>query len=274
MTLNKRLALRATGVLLAVGLAVPMLAAAQQDRPVRSAGEVKAAVNFCTQLSKRPAAQRFAAQLQQKEQNLARRRTEFQGAVQGTRNGRDAKLDAMRNTQDKKRTEAATRLMGKARNDAQKAAVSAFDAAIAAALTTRREAVNAANAAFRKGLDEARISRKTAVDAAVKTFKEAVTAAEAKAKTDCAADGADAAKIREAMTASISAARRQMQTAVQAAEKVGSQVSDLTKTRNDALRAAQDAFKTAVEKARNDFKAAVVAAAPAETPEGEADSSS
>jgi len=90
---------------------------------------------------------------------------------------------------------------------------------------------------------------------AVATFKSSVDAAVTKAKTDCDA-GVTPATARQTFTASVKTAKDKLRSYIQALDKIGPQVEALAKTRNDAVRAANQTFKTTLEQAQATLKAA------------------
>lgn len=250
---------RAAVVALVANMLLPLAAAAQTTSPRTTAGADR---GFCALLTRTDAA-RPVQQLADQEQKLSAKRAERDLRMTARRSQQDSKLAEVRAANDAKRSDHVDKLLELAQTDAHKQAVAAFQAALDAAMSARRAAVDKAQQDFKSGVDAAISARKSAADAAVKAFKDALTAAEAKAKTDCAATGADQAKIREAFRASVESARTQLKTALQAAEKLGPQVSTLAQTKNAAVKKAMDDFKAAAETARTNLKAAFAAVKPA-----------
>jgi len=156
---------------------------------------------------------------------------------------------------DENRAEHYSKLEDKATTDSQKQAVAAFKAAVEAAIATRKATVDAAIPTFRQGVDAAIASRKSAADTAVNAFKNSVDAANTKAKTDCAG-GIDPKTVRQNLQTGLKAARQKLTSDIKELDKIESTVQSLIAVRKDALNKALLDFKTAVEKAKNDLKAA------------------
>jgi hypothetical protein len=213
--------------------------------------------NFCTALSARPAAERFADKVAEREQRLAAKRSEIDKRMGERRGERDLRLEKLRVAQDAKRGEAVARLQAKFTSEEQKTAILAFQSAVQAAAEVRRAAVDAANKTFRKGVDEAKVARKAAVDSAVDKFQGDMKAAEDAAKASCGSAEADQTAVRETLRAAVEEARSDMRTAVQAAAKVGPDAAKLNETRRAAVEKAVADWKAAVEQARVDLKAAL-----------------
>ncbi len=250
---------RAAVLALAANMILPLAAAAQTNEPRRAGA---ACPGFCALLT-REGANRPSQLLAGREQKLGEKRAERDQRMAQRRSQHETRLAELRAANDAKRADRVGSLLDKAQADAQKQAVAAFQAALDAAMNARRAAVDQAQQDFKSGIDAAIAARKSAADAAVKAFQDALAAAEAKAKADCAAAGVDSAAIREALRVAVESARAQLRTALLAAEKVGPQVSELTKTRNEAVRKAMETFKAAAETARTALKTAFAASNPA-----------
>jgi hypothetical protein len=250
---------RATGAVLAVSVLLPLAALAQTNAPLRPGG---GQLNFCTLISSQGVSDRATQRLADKEAKLKATRDARDLKLSERRQERDSKLAEARDNADSKHTEVVNKLLAKATTDEQKEAVIAFQTAVQAAVTAKRSAIDQARNDFKLGVDNAIAMRKSSMDAAVKTFSDEVTSAESKAKADCAVSGADAAKIREAFRASVEASRAKIKEAVQSAQKVGATAASLNDTRKQAFDNAQNVFRSAMEKARTDLRAAFAAAKP------------
>ena len=169
---------------------------------------------------------------------------------------RDLKLEKHRADAEEKRGEQFIRLQAKATTDAQKAAVTAYQNAMTAAIKARKTAVDAAMKAFRDGVDKIIASRKTSLNAIVSSYRNAVDAAIARAKADCAT-GVTPETVRTTFKARMEAARVKMQTDRKALDKSGSQIEALTKIRKTAVEKAMSDFKATAESARIALKAAL-----------------
>ncbi|TSC91722.1 MAG: Uncharacterized protein CEN90_186 [Parcubacteria group bacterium Licking1014_17] len=156
---------------------------------------------------------------------------------------------------DAKRAEKIALLESKASTDAQKVAVTVFKTALNNAIAARRTAINAAMKVFQDGVKQAVESRKNSVEALVANFKASAEAALQKAKNSCAA-GTDSKTVRQTYLNDMKAARDAFQNGKQSLDKIGDEISNLAKVRNQAVQAAADAFKTAVEQARQQLKTA------------------
>lgn len=227
-------------------LASPLFVSAVQ-RPVKSSsGFCSTAANVRTQLN---------TKLGQLETKRGQKRTEISDRLKQRHDQREVDKQTSRNQAKSKFEKNLTRIEDLATTDAQKAAVAAFKAAIEQALATRKAAVDAAMQTFRTSQSALVTQRQDAIKSATMAYKDAVATATAKAQSDCAA-GIDAATVRSTFVASIKAAKDKFQSEVTALDKIGQQVKDLTKTRNDAVKAANQVFKTAMEQARDTLKAA------------------
>jgi hypothetical protein len=195
------------------------------------------------------------ARLTDRESRYAKNYSDRLSNVDSREQKQNDRLVAARTKQDEGRIEQYGKLEGRAKTDAQKAAVIAYESAINSAKATRRAAVDAAVSTFRTSLDSAIASRKSQVDASLNTFKTSVNAALEKAKADCTS-GVDMKTVRATLKSSLDAARTKLESDRKAIDKLGDVVSPLAKTRNAAVDAAVKNFKTAADAA----KAALVAA--------------
>ena len=172
------------------------------------------------------------------------------------RDDHDAKLNDSREKQDERRAEMYMKLEALAKTDAQKAAVETFKETVEKAVDNRREAINEAIDAFRKDVDTLVASKKTTVNGSVDVFQSSVKAAFEKAKTDCA-NGTDPKTVRETLAKSLQDARAQLQENRKSFESVNASVPALATAKKTAIEKARQDFKTTMEKARADLKAAL-----------------
>ncbi len=78
----------------------------------------------------------------------------------------------------------------------------------------------------------------------------------AKAKADCASESA-VETARATFITTVKTAKDKLKTDIKALEKNGTQIAALTKTRNEAIRAANQDFKAKLKTARETLKAAL-----------------
>jgi hypothetical protein len=239
----------------------PAMASAQvMNRQARLEAKKSPAVvakGFCARVASAPPAERAGSLLADHQKKLKTRRDEVSSFVASRRTSRDGALVQSRGQLKGRRDAALAKMTDKATTPEQQVAVEAFKAAADAAAQARQAAIDAAIKTFRDGLDKARADRQTAVDAALKTFAEAVKATEDKAKVDCGVAGTDPEQVRTAMRTSIEAARTTLRQSIKQAEKVGEAAPALGEARRVAFDKALADYKTALEKAKTDFKAAV-----------------
>jgi hypothetical protein len=167
----------------------------------------------------------------------------------------DKRLADSRLTADQKRADAIAKLNGKNLTDAEKAAVAAFQATVNQAVSTRRSAIDAAITAYRTSLDQALAGRVNNVDEATSTYATAVQAAYAKAYSDCQAK-VSSKTIRTNLNAALKSARQAFTANRQTLTKLQSIIAPLAKTRQQAITAAESAFKSAITAATATLKAA------------------
>lgn len=261
MTFAKRLQIIAAAAMLAVVAVSPAVGLAQGiPKPVRiQAAEFapNTEKGFCSRLLAAKAEERVFAHLEQMQVKLKARRGEVGSFVASRRSSRDAALSKSRGQLESRREAAFSRMDEVASAPAQKEAVTAFRAAVQAAIGARQAALDKALQEFRTGLDKARADRQAAVDAAVGDFAKAVKAAEEKAKADCALKDADSEVVRAAMRTSIETARQTMKDGVRGAEKLGEQVPALAQVRQAAFEKALNDYRQAINDAKTQFKSAV-----------------
>jgi len=137
--------------------------------------------------------------------------------------------------------------------DEQKKAVDDFEAAVKAALALRRSAVDSAMNNFREGVKNAIGKRKTDADQSIAEFDAERQSSFQKAQTACAS-GANAQAASKALHAYLQAAKTKLHASMKSLENVGNTVSQLAAARKQAVEKAHDDFKAAMEKARVDLK--------------------
>jgi plastocyanin len=241
-------------------VALPVLAETTTNRtstPKRP--ETRPAENFCTRLEN--ASTKLDSAMADKSKKLDEQNTANAGKLEKSRSDRDEKTTQQQTDADKKLANRFAQMQGKAKNDAQKAALDKFQAAMTAAINARKAAFDSARTTFRTGVDAAMAARKAGMQTAATAFQTALKDAEAKAKSDCAG-GVAPATARATFQASVKAAREKFAADRKAVEKLTANLKTLAATRKAALTKARADFKAAVEKATKDLKAALAAAKP------------
>lgn len=166
----------------------------------------------------------------------------------------DSDIEEFRTARDTNIEAHFSKLEERATTDDQKQAVSDFEAAMKAAIEARRDAIDAARNAFRDAVKSAIGERNQALEESIASFKNAVSAAVSKAKSDCSG-GTSAQQARTALKASVKAAHDEF-VADRKVAKVGDEVSELAKARNEAITKAMSDFRQAVEDATGKLKEA------------------
>jgi len=219
----------------------------------QNANDSQKAKGFCNLISN--LASKFDQRITDRETKLKEKRAEITNRIAERWDKRDEKLAEKRAKWDTNREEHFEKLEEKAETDEQKQAFLVFKQAVTAAIAARRAAINEAIDDFRRGVEQAKIDRKSAADALRNTFRNSIRAAFEKAKTDCDA-GVDAATIRTNFRAEVKAAKEKFESDRQELEKLQTSMETLINTRKGAIKKAIDDFKTTMETAKTDFKAA------------------
>ena len=209
---------------------------------------------FCERLS--DFSSRVDQRIISRDAKLGEKRDEIAGRIEERRSERDGRLEEKRGKWDENRAEHFAKLEEKAQTDEQKQAVLVFVKAIEEAIKARRLAIDKAIEDFRRAVEEAKAARKTAVDGAVSNYKNAVKTAFEKAKTDCGQEGVDTETIRENLRIDLKTARENFIKERQEIEKLKTQMEGLIIAKREAIKKAIDEFKTALDQAKEDLKAA------------------
>ena len=208
--------------------------------------------NFCAKIANNKLDQQIATKVSRLQSDYQDRQTKItkKRAEQATNlSDKQAQWDASS-------AQRFAKLQAKAETDAEKAAVAKFIAAINAAVKIRRSAVAAAGDIFRVGVDRAILARRSALITVLDSYYKAVKAALDKAKTDCAATGANDATVRTAFVANMKTAQTKLQTEKTNVDKLGETIQKLVDTKKAALAKAVADFKVAVEAARIELEKA------------------
>lgn len=169
---------------------------------------------------------------------------------------RGERIDDRRQTFDDRREAQFKKLDDRAQTDAQKQAVSAFRSALETALEAKRSSIDSARIAYQQGLQKLIESRNADLVSAAQTLRAQTEAAFSQAQTDCAAN-ADAKTIRENLQTAVKAAREQFQNQGQNLKSYHDQIKTLQDSRDQAFKKAAANFQAAIEKAKNELKAAL-----------------
>lgn len=157
---------------------------------------------------------------------------------------------------DRTRTADFTQLQTKATTSSERAAVQTYITAVNAAVNTRRAAYDAARHTFRISLASAISTRRTTVAAQESAFQTAVTTAFNTAQAGCTANPSNGASLRTALINSLRAARQTFQTDRKDDATIGSQIQQFIAARKAAFQAADTAFETVLQAARQALQAA------------------
>ena len=167
----------------------------------------------------------------------------------------DAKLAALRTQWDSNRSAQFTALEAKAMTDAQKKAVTDFEATTKTAISVRRAAIDAAMSTFRVGVKNLIGTREQGVSGDRTAFEAAIKAAYDTVQADCQKN-VDPATVKTNLKNAIVAARSKFKLDKQAVPKVGADIQALIATRKQAVEKALADFKTTMETARASLKKA------------------
>src|SRR3989344_2152650 len=208
---------------------------------------------FCTRFIEN--ASQISARLDERSGKIDERQDNRLKRLEEKRTKRDQLLEGKRDGGDERRVQMYAKLLEKADTDAEKAAVEKFKTTVEAAIKTRRTAVDAAITSFRTSVENTVSGRQSGIDSVKKKFTSATNAALAEAKASCE-KGTDAKTVREEFLSDMQAAREALQSDRQASDKVVGQVKALAKTRQTSLEKAFTDFRTTLEAAQKELKAA------------------
>ncbi len=215
-------------------------------------GATEAKDPFCkniTQLS-----DRILTRFESAKDKIQTRQTEILDQIGKNRQSREDRLAEARSQWDQRRAQQFQAMLKKADTDQRKKVVAAFQQAIETAVKAKRDAISVAKDQYLEDFDALIAVRdKQANDAAGK-YGAAVKAAFSSANSGCAA-GNDAKVIRQELVDALKAAKEEFRIERAALGKTG--VDAIREKRDKTVKAAQDEFKAAIEKTRQDLKAAL-----------------
>ncbi len=237
-----------TGLLLFSIFLSPSIAFAQEKK-VR-APESK---NFCSRVDSIGA--KIAEQVSGRTVKVAEKRTERLAKLADDRSKRDEKRATSWGAHDVSRDARIQALRSRAGNETQKNAVAQFESAVKRAVEKRRIAINAAVQTYRAGIDGLVSGRMANIDGSSTTLKQAIEKAIAAAKIACTGPNPDADGIRTTFTSTVKRAHDIYQS-TRSESAIRTEITILTDIRKRSVDAAVLQFKTDIEKATHDLKAA------------------
>jgi hypothetical protein len=208
--------------------------------------------NFCIRLKQDHT--QVSNRLATGEKQLREKKTEVQGKLKERRTERQAKIQEKRSITLGKAEESLKKLETNATPE-QKAAIAEFRASHKEAQEIRKMAVDNAMLAYKTALDKLFAERHTAAQTVTIAFKNSMNQALQKAKADCAT-GVEQSTIKATLNASVKAAQEKFKLDRKSIEKPGQDVELLVKTRNEAVRKANEDFKATMKTAHEKLKAA------------------
>ncbi|HEV8601221.1 MAG TPA: hypothetical protein VGQ87_01330 [Patescibacteria group bacterium] len=229
-------------------LASPLFALAANEKSTAASN-----TGFCSGVSN--IGSQLNAKLTQLETERGQNQTGILAQLKQRQDQRDQDEQKLRDNAKTRFEDDTSQIEASATTDAEKAAVATFKSTVESAMTTRKAAVDAAMQTFKTAQQQLVGTRQDAIKTAVTAYKNAVAAAITKAQLDCTAHVASAT-VRQTFLSNLKTARTTFQEAIQGLDKIGQQMKILAQTRNEAVRAANQAFKATVEQARQTLKAA------------------
>ena len=201
--------------------------------------------NFCSNIVERMGERQedFA----ERQSQFTEKKTEQVAARKEEREENDTELAEKRALALDRRERMYQNLMNKAETDEEKAAVTQFQNAVEKAVADRQAAIDAAKGAFRNGVDAARASRQADGSQALAAFKNDMQQALSQAKADCEA-GKEQSEVRQAYQEALVSARTELKE-TRAKNGLGETVSQLAKTRTEAVKKALTDYRSALETA-------------------------
>jgi hypothetical protein len=237
-----------TTVLLFSFVFSPSFAFAQEKRP--RAFENK---GFCSRVD--TIGSKLVEQVSVKTVKVSDKRTERLAKLADDRSQRDEKRAMSWSTHDISRDVRIEALEKRADTDAKKAAVMQFETAIKSAVEKRRIAVATAVKTYRLGVDALVGGKMANIDGSSSTLKQALDTALSSAKTACVGVNPDGELIRTTFTAAIKQAH-DVYKATRSEATIRSEIARLADARKRAVDTAVLQFKSDMEKAAQDLKAA------------------
>ena len=217
--------------------------------------EEKKLENICEQVSK--LSDNFNRKVSEQEAEIKTRQENRLTRWSERMGGFDVKMEERRSDWDENREEQVAGLRERTENEEQEAAVNSFEAAVKAAVATRRAAMDKALEAFRAGVKNVIGTRKSQIDQLVTASASARNEAIKKAAEACT-NGANSETVRATLRTSLQGAQTKIKADRQSMERINTEIKALTETRRQAVEKAQTDFQAAMEKARVELKKAFV----------------
>lgn len=244
---NRIISVAFSGVIL-LNVLQPLAVLAQTNNPA------PLTKGFCVNIAK--ATSRVGQEMAAQESKLVRKRQSRMNDLIRRRDKRDERRDLNYAKWESDQQKHYAKFEARAQTDAQKQAVANFKTVVDAAVLTRKQAVNLATKIFRDGMDQIIANRKSLEDAIVAAFKTSVSAALLKVKADCLS-GVDPKTAKSVFNQSMKDAQHKLAIDRKNLEKNQELIEPLNTARKQATQKAKEDFRSAVEKARADLKAAL-----------------
>ncbi len=205
--------------------------------------------NFCLKLSNLN--EKLANQVKKTEDRQSLTQINHAVDLNKKESNGDSKKAISRLNTDTKRIKNWNKITNKAKTPEQLAAVESYKKSVQNAIDSRKIAVDAAVKTFKEGLALVNTTYTNSLSLAMTAFKTSVDNALIKAKTDCA-NNVTSKTVNSTFTKTVNDARSLLKTARKDA-LTNSGIANLKKTRDDAIKSAEDTFKTANDKAYADL---------------------
>lgn len=241
-----------TASILSLGVVVPSTAMAAVTSPSQTTSAKES--NFCSNFSS--ISGKTSGNINNLVDKSTAARSKQDKAITGNRSKESSKIQANRDKWDKQRVDGFSKLETRAKTDAEKSAVKAYESSVLQAIATRRAANDAARISFVSGVDAVIASHRTEVDNQISTFKAAVASAVSVAQSSCTATPTNGPAIRAKFVADTKAARESYKSARSSDAKVGDQVKQLAQTRNASFKTNDSTFDATTKSALDALKTA------------------
>lgn len=241
------------GVVISANLLLsPIVSFAQSTRDDIKA---KRASLFCDRISNLSGIDQKIAE---REATIEQKRADRINRLKEKRNRGNERRVAARAKWDVNRAERYKKLLeASAMTDEKKQAIIVFKTTLEEATKMRRATIDSATQTFRAGVDQEIRAEGTAIKAMINTFKSDIRSATEKAKNDCASS-ADSATVNQVLRSSIKVAMKQFTTDIKSLG-LKDAIKPFTEARKEASKQAIETFKSTMQKAREDLKAALEA---------------
>lgn len=210
--------------------------------------------NFCAQLS--TISTRLNSQVDKKIDNIGTIQDSKTARLTQVFDERNSKLAQSRAKWDENRNQHYQKLYDNAKNDDQKKAIDQFRATVEAAVVKRRTVIDQSISTYRDNIAGSLSSRQGSLEGVINGYKSDLSAAQARAQSSCSS-GTSSSVVRQTFRSDLQTARTNLQNGKQGIEKIGTEISEATKVRQAAIDQAVNTFKTTLQNAKEDLKAAL-----------------